>query len=391
VSAPRVRVAPSPSGPRTGDRAPTPVRVLRGRDEVGRVLDLAGDLLDATGAPICARPLWLRTWFEAFPGVRPVAVVAGAAGRVDGLACLAVTRQGPLRTVMLAGAGPSDAGRLPTRDPAAVAALAAGVGALLREIRGPWRLHLAQLPVADPMVEALLATVPGAYVEDGQGCPQLTFGPDRALAQHISTSGRRAGRQARNGIAKAGLELRVDRIAEPEQVRGLLPALVALRRDRDHWHGRRSDLDDPGQRGFYAGVISRLAAAGQVEISTLRLDGTLASYLVGLRDGPVFRNWDGRISSDWPALSPGRLLRDALLAALLEDPAVSRIDWGRGEQQHKMSAVTEVLPHVALRAESSPRVTAALRAATRLRRSVRALVPDDLLRRVRRRRPSGRR
>lgn len=379
------------SGRRTGDPAGLSVRVLRGRDEVGRVLNQAGDLLDAVEAPICARPLWLTTWFEAFPAVRPVTVVAGTAGRVDGLACLAVTRQGPLRTVTLAGAGPSDDGRLPTGDPAAVAALATGVGALLRELRGPWRLHLAQLPVADPMVEALLATVPGAYVEDGQGCPQLTFGPDRELARHLSTGGRRAARQARNGILRAGIELRVDRTAEPEQVRGLLPGLVALRRDRDHWLGRRSDLDDPGERGFYAGVISRLAALGQVEIATLRLDGKLAAYLVGLRDGPVFRGWDGRISSDWPALSPGRLLRDALLAALLEDPGVSSIDWGRGELQHKMSAVTEVLPHVVLRAESSPRVTAAVREATRLRRSVRGRVPDELVGRIRGRRLSGRR
>lgn len=372
-------------GGRPGGRAGMPVSVLHGRDEVGGALGLAGELFEATGTPVCARGLWLRTWFEAFPAVLPVAVVAGAPGRVEGLACLAVARRGPLRTVMLAGAGPSDHGRLPVRDPAAVPALAAGVSELLRGLRGPWRLHLAQLPVADPVVEALLAAVPGAYVEAGQGCPQLTFGPERVLARHVSTSGRRAARQARNGVARAGLEMRVDRTREPAPVRGLLAEVVALRRDRDHWHGRRSDLDDPRQRGFYAGVVSRLAALGQVEVSTLRLDGKLAAYFLGLHDGAVYRNWDGRISSDWPSLSPGRLLRDELLAALLDDPRVSRVDWGRGELQHKMSAVTEVLPSVALRAESSPRVAAGLREATRLRRSVRSRVPDELLRRLRNR------
>jgi CelD/BcsL family acetyltransferase involved in cellulose biosynthesis len=368
---------------RTGGPAGMPVRVLRGRDEVARVLDLAGDLLDATGAPVCARPPWLTTWFEAFPGVRPVAVVAGAAGRVDGLACLAVTRRGPLRRVTLAGAGPSDHGRLPARDRTAAAALAAGIGDLLRTWRGPWRLHLAQLPVADPVVDALLAAVPGAYVENGQGCPQLIFGPDRVLARHVSASGRRAARQARNGIVRAGVRMEVDRVTEPARVRGMLPELVALRRDRDHWHGRRSDLDDPGQRGFYAGIVSRLAAAGRVELFMLHLDGTLAAYFLGVRDGTGYLNWDGRISSDWPSLSPGRLLRDELIKALLDDPRVSRIDWGRGELQHKMSAVTDVVPHVALRAESSPRVTAVLQGATRLRGSARALVSDELLRRLR--------
>jgi hypothetical protein len=45
--------------------------------------------------------------------------------------------------------------------------------------------------------------------------------------------------------------------------------------------------------------------------------------------------------------------------------------------------VTEVVPHVALRAESSPRVATVLRGATRLRGSARALVSDELLRRLR--------
>jgi CelD/BcsL family acetyltransferase involved in cellulose biosynthesis len=360
-----------------------PVRVVHGRDEVARVLDLAGDLLDATDTPLCARPTWLTTWYEAFPGVRPVAVVAGAAGRVDGLACLAVTRRGLLRTVTLAAAGPSDHGRLPARDPAAAAALAAGIADLLGGLRGPWRLHLPQLPVADPVAEALLTAVPGAYVEDGQGCPQLTFGPERVLARHVSASGRRAAKQARKGVVRSGLEVRVERITEPERVRRLLPELVALCRDRDHWHGRRSDLDDPQHRGFYAGVVSRLAAAGRIEIYTLSLDGRLAAYFVGLRDGTVYHNWDGRISSAWPALSPGRLLRDELITLLLQDPEVTHIDWGRGELQHKMSAVTAVLPHVTLRAESSPRVAATVARLARLRRSVRRRVPDELLRRLR--------
>ncbi len=371
---------PVPGGPGPGGM---PVHLLRGRDEVGRTLALAEGLFDATGTPVCARPPWLTTWLEAFPAVRPVAVVAGAGGRIDGLACLAVARRGVLRTVTLAGSGPSDHGRLPARDPAAATALAAGVVELLRGLRGPWRLQLAQLPVADPVVDALLAAVPGAYLEAGQGCPQLIFGPDRELARHISAGGRRAARQARSGIVKARLEMRVDRATGPGQVRRLLPELVALRRDRDHWHGRRSDLDDPGHRGFYAGVIARLAATGRVEVWTLHLDGALAAYFLGLRDGTVYRNWDGRISSAWPALSPGRLLRDELVTALLTDPGVTCIDWGRGELQHKMSAANEVVPHVALRAESSPRVAVALRGTAGLRAAVRRQVPDDLLRRLR--------
>ena len=359
-----------------------PVRVLRGRDAVGRVLEAATDLLDATGTPVCARPPWLTTWFEAFPAAEPVAVVAGGPGRIDGLACLAVSRRGLLRTVTLAGAGPSDYGRLPARDPATAAALAGGIAGVLRGVRPPWRLRLDQLPVGDPVVAALLAVLPRAYLEDGQPCPQVEFGPDRVPAQ-LTASGRRALRKARLRLDRTGLAMTVDRIRDPVRVRGLVPELIALHRDRDHRIGRRSDLDDPGRRAFYSAVVSRLAATGRVEVFTLRLDGTLAAYFLGMRDGAVFRNWDGRISSARPELSVGLLLKTELVAELLADPELTGIDMCRGTLQHKMHGVTAVVPAVALRAESSPPVTLALRWAARLHQALRRRIPAGLLRRLR--------
>lgn len=367
---------------RAGGVARMPVRVLRGRDAVGRVLEDAADLFDATGTPVCARPPWLTTWLEAFPAVEPVAVVAGEPGRVDGLACLAVSRRGPLRTVTLVGAGPSDYGRLPARDPAAAAALAGGIADMLRGLRPPWRLHLDQLPVGDPVVAALLAALPRAYTEEGQPCPQLAFGPER-LPVRPTASGRRALRRARKRLDGTGLAMTVERTRDLVQVRLLVPELIALHRDRDHWIGRRSDLDDPGRRAFYSAVVSRLADSGRVEVFTLRLDGTLAAYFLGLRDGTVFRNWDGRISSAWPELSLGLLLQTELVAALLADPELAGLDLCRGALQHKMHGVTGVVPAVLVRAESSPRVTLALRWAAGLRRTVRRRVPADLLRRHR--------
>jgi len=365
-----------------GSHPEVPVRVLRGRDAVGRVLAAATDLFDATGTPVFARPPWLTTWFEAFPAAEPVAVTVGEPGRVDGLACLAVSRRGLLRTVTLAGAGPSDYGRLPARDPAAAGAVAGGIADALRSLPPPWRLQLDQLPAGDPVVAALLAAVPGAYVEAGQPCPQLPLGPER-LPAHLTASGRRALRRARQRLDRTGLAATVDRIRDPGQVSRLLPELIALHRDRDHRIGRRSDLDDPGRRAFYSAVVPRLAESGRVEVLTLRLDGTLAAYYLGLRDGTVFRNWDGRISSSWPELSLGLLLYTELVAALLADPELTGLDLCRGTLKHKMHGVTEVVPAVVVRAESSARVALALRWAARVRRTARRLVPAGLLHRLR--------
>jgi hypothetical protein len=80
-------------------------------------------------------------------------------------------------------------------------------------------------------------------------------------------------------------------------------------------------------------------------------------------------------------------MRDVMISAMLADPGVVAVDMCRGTLQHKMHGITEVVPTVALRAESSPRVARAVRAAARLRGlardEVRRRVPAGLLRRMR--------
>jgi CelD/BcsL family acetyltransferase involved in cellulose biosynthesis len=366
------------SRPRSaGWQSPVPqARLIRGRAQLLRALQAAEDLFEHTRAPVCARALWVSTWLAAVPAVDPVAVVVEAGDRLTGLACLAVSRRGPLRTVTLAADGPSDYGWLPARDAASAAALADGVADLLGTVRRPWRLRLSQLPLHDPVAARLLAVLPGARTVPGQGCPQLTFGPERVLERHLSASGRRSARHARTRLAASGHSVRVERTSDPAAVRCLLPDLVAMHRARDHSRGRRSDLDDDTRRLFYIRVICRLADAGAIDVPTLWLDDRLAAFFVGIRDGDTYRSWDGRISSDWPHLPLGRVLRTELLAALLADPAVAGVDWMRGELQHKMHAVSHVLPTEHLLAESSPPVRAAGDCATAARRILRAATPD---------------
>src|SRR5205823_13017390 len=140
--------------------------------------------------------VWLTTWFETHPAAQPLAVAVETGRRLAGLGVFEMTRRGPLRTITLAAAGPSDHGRLPARDAEAAAALADGIVDLLRGLPRPWRLRLAQLPHDDPVAAALAGALPGARLRPGQGCPQLAFGADRVLDRHISASGRRAVRQS---------------------------------------------------------------------------------------------------------------------------------------------------------------------------------------------------
>ena len=362
-------------------------RLLRGRGQVSRVLESARGLFEATGTPVPARTEWLSCWLAAFEAVEPVAVVAGDPTEPTGLACLAVTRLGPFRTVTLVGDGPSDYGRMPVRDEAAAEAVAAGIVSLLTAMPRPWRLRLAQLPVDDPVASRLRTALPGARLEPGQNCPRLTISPGRTLEQHMSSSGRRAARQGRDRLAKTGLRSSIARIRDPAEIRQLLPDIVALHRGRDHALGRRSDLDGQPRRRFYVAVVSQLADIGAIELFTLRLEGELVAFFLGLRDestaGTVYRSWDGRISSGYPHLALGRVLRAHLIEAILADPDVGEIDWMRGELQHKMLAVTHAQPAQQLLAESSPLVDVVIRYTNLTRHQVRDHLPDRLRRLIR--------
>jgi len=383
-------MVPQAEGRDGGTLTGPPVQVVTGRDPVVRVLHAADPLLASTGAPFCARAAWLSSWLDCHPDAEPVAVVVAAAAGPAGLGCLAVTRRGPVRTVVLAGDGPSDYGRLPVRDEAAAGALADGILGVLGRLAGPWRLRFAQLPPGDRVVARLAAALPGARVVAGQGCPVLAFGPERVLERHTSAERRRAARQGRIRLAEQDVGVRVERTAEATEIERLVPDIVALHRDRDHAMGRRSDLDDRARRAFYAAVLGRMAASGQAELWLLRAGGMLAAYQIGVRDGPAYRLWDGRISTAWQWARPGRVLDTAVLEALLADPTVTELDWMRGELRHKLKAATHVVATEQLQAESSPALTVADRAAQGLdrglRRAARCCLPDRVVVRIRLRR-----
>ena len=350
--------------------------MARDRHDVIRALSAAGDLLDRTAAPFCAQPMWLAAWY-ARSRARPLAVIAEYGGTTVGLACLAIHQTGPLRTITLAGDGPSDYGRLPVKDESVAAALADGMLAVLAHIHGPWRLRLAQLPSADPVARALLEALPGARLTPGQGCPAMTFGPDRRLEALISAKARRAARRGWARLDHAGVRVRVDRIREPARISNLLPEIVALHRARDHALGRRSDLDQSSRRAFYADMVQGLCEAGRLDVWVLRLDDALGAFVIGVQDRTSYRTMDARIGDLWPSTSPGQLLRTEMITALLADPTLTELDWMRGESRNKMQHATHVVPTEHLLAESSAVVTTALRRWNAFRGELRERIPTE--------------
>ncbi|MBI1844703.1 MAG: GNAT family N-acetyltransferase, partial [Actinobacteria bacterium] len=79
---------------------------------------------------------------------------------------------------------------------------------------------------------------------------------------------------------------------------------------------------------------------GKVEIATLRLNGELAAYVVGLVDDRSWRVFDGHMVSRFSAYSPGRLLEAAVVDRVVADESFAELDWMTGVAAEKLLCST---------------------------------------------------
>jgi hypothetical protein len=257
--------------------ARTAVRREVGRDAVVRELRAAAPLMAALAAPVTARAPWLTAVLNARRPGRPVAVVVERGGATVGAAFLHLRRRG-LRTVVTVlgdGITPVPGGRPPSRllarDDDAAALLADGIGDLIGSLRGPWRLHLAGLPMGDPTARHLAA---------------------RQLDGRIGN------------VRSWGLDDRLDgarRTTGPHDLERVLPFLLAR-------------LADPGQRNFLRAAARLHAAIGQLEVAVVPGE---RQVLLTLVDGTDRWPW-------WGANADGPDLPAVLGAPLVELTVPSR-------------------------------------------------------------------
>ena len=329
------------------------VRELRGREllhELGERLD---DLLTGTGAPITARRPWLQTWIDCYTDLEPFALVVEGGGRIEAAALLASRRRRGRTEIVGLGHGPCDQLRLPARTPEAGRALAAAVARALRARRGAWILRFEQLPEGDPVAAAIARDLPVAAVVPGDPSPAMAFDKGRDFKSYVGHNSRGVAKTMRNRMKRNGLDLVVQGLRDAERVVEALPEVERVHRDRDVQLVRKSDLDDPRMAEFWRAAIAQHVALGELELVTLRLNGTLAGYVVGLLDGESYRLWDGRFASEFAWYSPGRLADQAALASALEDERFQEFDWMRGMEGYKLRNSSHAVPAEHLLAWSS--------------------------------------
>lgn len=311
------------------------VRVLSGADVLDDLGDAVDELHSAVRTPLMARRPWLDAWIASYRDYRPVVVTVGADGGLVAAALLA-ERDGRIRQFVALGHGPSDAVWLPARDHAAANALAMAVTDHLSQLPGPWRLTLRHLPARDQVATALAARLPRATIVPGAVSPALQVRQSRNLRDYVSRNHHQQGRRLRNRMLRDGLDPVIAHLRETDEVLAVLPEVVEVCRARDRELGRRSAMDDPAAGPFFRRVVEAHASRRLVVLTTLRIDGALASYVLSFVDGTAFRMWNSRFHPHWSRYGAGHIAHDAAVEYALAN-GCEVFDWGRGEEPYKSS------------------------------------------------------
>ncbi|NAZ84119.1 GNAT family N-acetyltransferase, partial [Kineococcus sp. R8] len=224
---------------------------------------------------------------------------------------------------------------------------ALAAGARRRGTATAWELG----PVVDDGVAQAVASGAGLAVHSGDAVPAVRRPADGDVAHLVSANLRKTLRKARNRIAADGHAMGIEVSTEARAVEAALPQLAAAYRDRDHAHELPCVLDTERGLRTWQGRVRALAATGRLELSVLTLDGELAAYVLGLRDGARLGVLEGRFLTRFARYAPGRLLEADVLQRALADADVEELDWMTGVAPETLLAANHQEEVVLLRTD----------------------------------------
>ena len=345
-----------------------------GADAAVRLEELAS-FVDGLSDTFCTSSAWLLAAARHLPG-RPVVITVRAGDIPVALGALSVTTRRGVRRVELLGGDLNDYGRLFWTDEVAAAALADELASWLGRHRY-WSLLLGQLAADDPMLALLSDRIPGATVEQGPPMPRIIgIGTDFP----ISRNRRHQQAKAINRIEGDGLAWEKVVVNDEQTLDRWLPAVIELRRQRDHAAGRRSHLDDPAMLRFYETVVRDFVTRGRAGIYLLAIEGRVAGFTLAMYDDGAHRVLDGRVADDLQRYRGGMVCNVMALMHAAELPDVTTFDWLRGVTEAKRG--NHIGHRVGLVAASHRAVVAVDRWEDAARRRIKAALPDAAVRQL---------
>jgi len=311
------------------------------------------DLHSAVGASVVARRSYLDSWVRTYGEYEPWIIALCRGRELQGAFPLARRRRGGWTKVVSIGHGVSGHTWIPALSKSAAEALGAETAARLQAMSGRWKLSVRHLHPDDPAAQTLHARLPTSALTPGDGAPLLPFDRGRDLRDYMSHNLRRTLQKRLNRIHRAGLTESVERVDDPIALSLLLPELDALRRRRAQSFGADVNLTGAHSQ-FRVLALERLAQDGAVEVTTFRLNGELAAYAIGLRDGTCYRMWETRFEPSRSWFGVGLLVQEAVLKHVLADSRFVECDLQRGLDQHKLQLTQTIVAGNHLTAWSSP-------------------------------------
>lgn len=327
------------------------VRVLADPALIAALAPELDELAEACGAP--ASSYWAAdsAWFRARPEVQPLAVAVYDRSRLAGAAMLGRHRlRGVWRVIGAGTAGEPYA--MPVASPEVAQVLAAGITGELQGIVGRWKLELTDLPLHDPVAEALAARLTDPVRLDFRDAPQLRIDHDSALNTYLSRNVRAAVAKARNRIAADGRSLELRWLTAPDQIERRLEQLVDVRARRNR-QLHRGNPHDGAELATFTGTISNQAAAGRARLLEVRIDDRLASYALCFLTTGTLWVYSNTVSPDFTRYSAGTIANAEVVRYAHARPEVHILSWGRGIQRYKLSGPADLTGCQSLTAWSS--------------------------------------
>lgn len=299
----------------------------------------------APAVPVTARWPWLSaSVLKPAPHEQPWLVSVTAGDRLVGAAVLLDDLSGTVLRTSLAGTAESHRGALIALDEHAGTQLGTALAdALMGEMR-----EFGIGPVGQgPALAALLSGLPIGLIVDDVSVPVVRARNE--LGTGISRGTARTLRKAVNRMAADEVRSEIAITGDGPEITGMLPLLESISRDRDHAGGRRSPLDDPARRRLWQRRVLALVGSGMLRLATLRLDGELAAYVLGIEDGRTYRVLEGRYVAKWARYAPGRLLESAVLDTVTTDDSFEELDWMTAVAPETLLAANDIDPLVVVR------------------------------------------
>lgn len=326
--------------------------ILMGRDQLAYYAAQMDLLFSETFAPSAVRWPLLESWLRYHPEAEPIGVLIWDDQALVAAGLFALRHGNGFCKITKIGEE-GEPYWLSARDQTSSNLLGEGVISALQIIKKPWVFHLTDLPDTDPVVSAIHIRLKLSNISNFSYSPQLWFDRKNGINKYLSKNTRSAVAKAKNRIKHDGLAIDMQWLVEVYEIEKSLDEIVQLHRERNRLIRGLALLDDPLAAAFFRETVLNYAKAKRIRLLTLRLNGSLAAFAIGVLDRDMLWINANLVSPNWLRYSAGTIVNAEVVRAAYSDPALKGVNWGAGLQRYKMSGDVKLIPSIKLMAWSS--------------------------------------